>query len=265
MGTCPSTPVSLNSLGCGSLGEFQLPKRSGCHDCFAGDLLEAHEDSSNPIKMHASSGKVLSPPIARSLSHGSQDPDSYYKAALHSNPDFNRELTKLTPEAARERRERIVHDWRAKLRVGIAISTGRQSVIYSYDPALQCLDARRHGTLYPVAALHECAHLTRVSQGAPYELRVEFNDCEALRFRFEKDFDRASFALTLHSLALEARKDKWHEDWDADGWEEETDASDDVSTAEPEDEVCGHREASSSGSNDTRDPHLLEKKVVPLL
>lgn len=252
MGACPSTPNGLN-LGCGNLGELRLPKRAGCHDCFVGELLEAQEDNSNPVETQASSAKVFAPPTAHPVS---QEPESPTKAAASSNSDFARLLGGLPPEGARARVEGIVRDWREKLRAGIKISLNFEKVMLSYDPALQCLDAREHGTLYPLAALHECTHLPRATEGSPFELRAEFNDSEALVFQFRQGYDRAAFALTLHSLSTEARKDKWHEDWAAEGWDEESDMSVQEdgtnSTAEPEDDAV-------NGGHQGREPHGAKK------
>lgn len=189
--------------------------------------MELREDGANPVE------KALS----------IKEPETPTRAARIQNEDFEKELSALPPEGARERVDRIIGEWREKLKVGLLVSLNGERVNLSYDTALQCLDARELGTLYPLAALHECTHLPRSAEGALFELRAEFNDSEAVVFRFDRTYDRAAFALCLHALAVEARQDKWHEDWGADGWDEESDVSGREdgtnSTAEPEDDTVG--------------------------
>jgi len=243
MGACPVTQGGVSLGVCGSLGELRLPaKRGGCADCFASELLEAPEQSSDHVETKASSGKVLVPPSSRC---SSQEPETYYQLALIHNVDFAKDVGQLPAEAARARVERIVKEWREKLQAGMRISLGAEIVTFSYDSALQCLDAREHGSLYPLAALHECSHLPRAYEGASFELRAEFNESEVLIFHFVQGYDRAAFALTLQALASEARKDKWHEDWCAEGWDEEVEEADE-STAEPEDDPGSPKEASTN-------------------
>lgn len=259
------------SLGCNAIGELRLPKRQGCHDCFVGDFLEVSgttvSDGLDPIEPHhTSSGEVfLSQAASRTTS---QEPESPIKLALSMNSDFAKDLRGLSPEVLRARVERIVRDWREKLRAGMQLWVGRERLTMAFDPALQCLDARESGALYPLAALHECTYLPRSSESANFALRVEFNDSEALVFQFQTGTERAAFALTLHALALEACKDKWHEDRPDEGWADDDD-EDGTSTAEPDDDneqrggsICGSngREASSSdgGDNSNREHRVLE-------
>lgn len=151
----------------------------------------------------------------------SMEDDSALGLALAQNQDFAAELRGLSPEAVRARLDRIVQDMRCELEAGTNMLLGRQRVTLAFDPALQCLDIREHGSLYPLAALGECSQIPRRGDGA-LEVLAQFYNSEALLFRFHRGQDRAAFVLTLYALAAEARKvDKWHEDW-GEGWEDET-------------------------------------------
>mmetsp|Transcript_15099 Transcript_15099/g.26733 ORF Transcript_15099/g.26733 Transcript_15099/m.26733 type:complete len:265 (-) Transcript_15099:38-832(-) len=262
MGACPSVPGGL-SLGCNAIGELSLPKRHACHDCFVGDLFEAHGNAADPIEGRSLSGEVFSSQlVSRSTS---QEAESPIKLAIMMNADFAKELRGLPAEALRTHVERIIREWREKLRAGMELPAGSERLTIAFDPALQCLDCRESGALYPLAALHECTYLPGSSDGS-LGLRLEFNDSEVLVFQFETGTERAAFALTLHSLALEACKDKWHEDRPDEGWADEDE--DGTSTAEPDDDNeqrggsnCGSngREASSDGGdNSNREHRALE-------
>lgn len=116
---------------------------------------------------------------------------------------------------ARARMEKAVQDMREKLKGGVTLSVGEADTVrVSYDQELQCLDVREWATLYPLANLGEASHSEPGGGGGAYALNLCFEDYGDTAFRFEKASERAAFVATIQLLALEARKEKWHEDWD---------------------------------------------------
>mmetsp|Transcript_82972 Transcript_82972/g.216220 ORF Transcript_82972/g.216220 Transcript_82972/m.216220 type:complete len:289 (-) Transcript_82972:103-969(-) len=245
MGGCPSRPTDLSALGlCSTKAglegleatEIYAPERINsrsstcaradnaspsrrCLHEFAMDVQESEDVAGQPrvetlMQTRQARQVVSTPRQSRPLEEPEKEPrraESPVRMALNHNKDFARDFRGLPPEKVRTRIAMIIRDWEAKLKIGtLVLMSGKRSAV-AYDQALQCLDLRDQGALYPLAALCECAHLPRKA-GRPLELFALFHDTESLVFEFERAHDRAGFALTLQALAAEARKDKWHED-----------------------------------------------------
>jgi len=274
MGTSPSsTADALATYGA------KFGREWGCHKCCVVDANEVMREDGlvvtrmvstpEPKTFSTPEPKVCQSPspsrhscISSKLDEEFSQAGSPTKVALSKNLDLAKELRGLAPEGLRARLDRLIRDWREKLEASVRMQLNGDMVTLAYDPALQCLDVREHGALYPLAVLGDCIHLPREvdskEAGVSFKLKVPFHDYEAITVQFDCGHDRAAFALSLHALAVEVRQDKWHEDlegWDEDA--EEESSFDDVSTVEPDlfsDKMRreGDREASSS-DEDVRD------------
>lgn len=289
MGACPSSSTDALVICGEKFGrewEVSIPRNLlekpidfGCHKCCVVDANEVMREEGLVVTRTVSTPepKTFSIPepkmcqspspsrqscISSKLDEEFSQAESPTKAALSKNHDLAKELRGLAPEGIRARLDCLISDWREKLEASVRMQLDGDMVTLAYDPALQCLDVREQGALYPLAALGDCIHLPREVEskeaGASFKLKVPFHDYEAITVQFDCGHDRAAFALALHALAVEARQDKWHEDlegWDDDA--EEESSFDDVSTAEPDlfsDKMRreGEREAFSS-DDDVRD------------
>lgn len=217
MGECPSKGSNDGVKEC----DVRFPKWFSCSACFAGEALEAI-DPTDGLQLPG----VLVTPSRAFASHDFIQAESPVRMALSQNPDFAKQFKELSPDGVKSRIERVIDEWEKRLKAGIGVSLGQEKVTLAFDFELQCLDVRERGSLYPLAALAECTHLPRGSDiNGAFEVLAFFHNSEELVFQFDCGHDRAAFALTLHALASEARKHKWHEDW-GEGWEEETEAGD---------------------------------------
>jgi len=265
MGGCPSRPTDIAALGVCSLEAIVEGGPESCDACAASDRIVSGQDDSwrhasegselaayycnsfctveAPPAVEEVPGLLQdgsdneashpssSPQEAKLVDDGDQEdvdhPDFPARMALSQNKDFAREFRSLSPEKVRSRTAMIIRDWEAKLKGGTLVLMDGERSVAAYDKALHCLDLPERGALYPLAALAECRHLPRKGKGVALELLVFFHGSEeSLVFQFERGFDRAAFALTLHALAAEAEKDKWHEDRGCKDrskeWDEET-------------------------------------------
>mmetsp|Transcript_22943 Transcript_22943/g.52589 ORF Transcript_22943/g.52589 Transcript_22943/m.52589 type:complete len:293 (+) Transcript_22943:82-960(+) len=152
------------------------------------------------------------------------------RQAMVSNPDWAAELRGVSSEVVRARIDCMLREFRERLKVGIEVKAGDAVVTLVYDAALTCLDIPEHGVLYPLATLTECAYLPHSggTSDAGFDLRLPFNDSEAITLTLPTARERAALALTLQELAMEAQSDKWHQDLGEDSEEamDETDSLD---------------------------------------
>lgn len=181
---------------------------------FAEDLLE-HQRSNTAWGIHDSDAAVQASPAKIGLLGSPQK--------VKGSPGNNIQITGLggldcmdmKPDEAKLRLEHIVTEWKRKLLAGLVVSLDREPVTLAYDPDLQGLEVREHGSLHPLAVLTECRFTCDSPTGPDdagekfYSVAVIFEgELDELVFQFDEEADRVAFALTLQVLANEARDEK---------------------------------------------------------
>lgn len=205
MGTTSSkTPLFENMAACEVLSEHTLrtyvkkrPLSLSCRLCELDDhTWEEHLANSTPETI------------------GVGSPVDSAETSVDQTADFAEELRRHAPEV-QDPAAQAVLEWRKRLSLGMEVRLDGDVVHCVYDAALQCLDIRdshEPGALFPLANLGELTGSFAPHEGGGFALIARFHDSDATVFRFDDTGDRAAFALTLQSLAAEARAQKWHEE-----------------------------------------------------